>query len=618
MHLGSWYLGNHQASFTLWAPLLKQVALHVVSPEDQIIPMTRDERGYWHATAEVEPGTLYFYQYDGETDRPDPASYSQPQGVHKASEVIDHQSFQWTDNQWQGIPLEDMVIYELHVGTFTDEGTFDAIIDRLADLKELGINTIEIMPVAQFPGNRNWGYDGVFPYAVQNSYGGVQGLKRLVDACHREGFAVVLDVVYNHLGPEGNYLWCLGTYFTDRYKTPWGSAINYDDAFSDGVREYFVQNALYWFRHFHIDALRLDAVHAIYDFGAKHILQDIAEGTTQLSQEIGRPFYLIAESDLNDPRVIRSPEQGGYGVDAQWSDDFHHILHTLLTGEKHGYYEDFGSFNQLVKVYRDSFVYDWSYSPFRKRYHGNSAVDCAPKQFVVCSQNHDQVGNRMLGDRFSTLLSFEAQKLAAAAVLLSPYVPMLFMGEEYGEPNPFLYFVSHSDPGLVDAVRNGRKEEFAAFHAEGEAPDPQSEETFQRSKLQWNKRHEGNHQKLWQFYQALLNLRKTIPALAHANLDRNSFDVSGLEDEKLLRLRRWQGNSQVLCLMNFNQQPVQLRMALPPGTWKKSLDSVDTQWGGTGATLPDVIPTERSATVPQQQLDIPPHSVVVYISEDKA
>lgn len=616
MHLGSWYLGNHQASFTLWAPLLKQAALHLVSPEDKIIPMTRDERGYWHTTAEVEPGTLYFYQHDGETDRPDPASYSQPQGVHKASEVVDHQAFQWTDNQWQGIPLEDMVIYELHVGTFTDEGTFDAIIDRLADLKELGINTLEIMPVAQFPGDRNWGYDGVFPYAVQNSYGGVQGLKRLVDACHREGFAVVLDVVYNHLGPEGNYLWCLGTYFTDRYKTPWGSAINYDDAFSDGVREYFVQNALYWFRHFHIDALRLDAVHAIYDFGAKHILQDIAEGTAQLSQEIGRPFYLIAESDLNDPRVIRSPEKGGYGIDAQWSDDFHHILHTLLTGERHGYYEDFGSFSQLVKVYRDSFVYDWSYSPFRKRYHGNSAVDCAPKQFVVCSQNHDQVGNRMLGDRFSTLISFEAQKLAAAAVLLSPYVPMLFMGEEYGEPNPFLYFVSHGDPGLVEAVRNGRKEEFAAFHADGEAPDPQAEETFQQSKLQWNKRHEGNHQKLWQFYQALLNLRKTVPALARAHLDRNTFDVSGLDEEKILRLRRWQGNNQVLCLMNFNQQPVQIRMALPPGTWKKSLDSADTQWGGSGATLPDVIPTERNTTVPQQQLNIPPHSVVVYISED--
>ncbi|PSB19565.1 malto-oligosyltrehalose trehalohydrolase [filamentous cyanobacterium CCP1] len=615
MQLGSWYLGNGQASFTLWAPLLKQAALHIVAPEEKLIPMKQDDRGYWHVTTAATPGTRYYFQHNGADDRPDPASYSQPDGVHEASELVEQDTFQWTDESWQGVPLEEMVIYELHVGTFTPKGTFEAMIDRLPDLKELGVNTIEIMPVAQFPGDRNWGYDGVFPFAVQNSYGGVEGLKKLVDACHKEGFAVVLDVVYNHLGPEGNYLWCLGTYFTDKYKTPWGSAINYDDAYSDGVREYFVQNVLYWFRYFHIDALRLDAVHAIYDFGAKHILQEIADATAQLSQQIGRKFYLIAESDLNDPRIIRSPEKGGYGMDAQWSDDFHHILHTLLTGEAHGYYEDYGKFHQFARIYEKGYIYAWDYSKFRKRYHGADPSDCPPKQFVVCSQNHDQVGNRMLGDRFSTLISFEAQKLAAVTILLSPYVPMLFMGEEYGEPNPFLYFVSHSDPGLVESVRKGRKEEFAAFHAEGEAPDPQSEATFQQSKLQWDKRHEGKHQTLWQFYQTLLKLRQEVPALTRAGADRTSYEVSGLDEEKVLRLRRWQGNKQVLCLMNFNQQPVQLTMTLPPGTWKKSLDSADTRWGGSGSTLPDVIPTDRSSTVPQQSLSFSPQSAVVYISE---
>lgn len=612
MQLGSWYLGNGQTSFVVWAPLKEQVDLHLIEPEDKLIPMQRDEQGYWQTTVAANPGTLYYYRYNGEPDFPDPASYSQPQGVHKVSEVVDQTAFNWTDRQWQGIPLAEMVIYELHVGTFTPEGTFEAIIPRLPDLLELGINAIEIMPVAQFPGDRNWGYDGVFPFAVQNSYGGVEGLKVLVDACHAVGIAVILDVVYNHLGPEGNYLWGLGTYFTDHYKTPWGSAINYDSAYSDGVREYFVENVLYWFRYFHIDALRLDAIHAIYDFGAKHVLQEMAEATAELGEQVGRKFYLIAESDLDDPRIIRSQDKGGYGIDAQWNDDFHHVLHTTLTGETHGYYEDFTDFKQLITAYQENFVYAWTYSRFRRRFFGNSAVDCAPNQFVIFSQNHDQVGNRMLGDRLCHMISFEAQKLAAAAVLLAPSIPMLFMGEEYGEPNPFLYFVSHSDPALVEGVRKGRKEEFAAFHDQGEAPDPQAEETFLKSKLQWQKRQEGQHQILWQFYKALLDLRKTHPAIAQASPDRKCFEATGLEQEKLIRLRRWQGNDQLLCFMNFNKETVQATMTLPPGTWKKSLDSTDTMWGGKGSALPDVLPIDRESIVPQQLLIMQPHSVVVY------
>lgn len=522
---------------------------------------------------------------------------------------MDHR-FEWTDQQWQGIPLAQMAIYELHVGTFTPEGTFEAVIPRLPELKELGVNAIEIMPVAQFPGERNWGYDGVFPYAVQHSYGSVAGLKKLVDACHREGLSVVLDVVYNHLGPEGNYLWGLGTYFTDKYKTPWGSAVNYDSAHSDGVREYFVQNVLYWLEYFHVDALRLDAIHAIYDFGAKHVLQEMAEVTKAFSQQQGREYYLIAESDLNDTRVIRSPELGGYGMDAQWNDDFHHVMHVLLTGEKQGYYEDYDGIHQLAKAYRESFVYTWEYSPHRQRCYGSKAIDHPPSQFVVFVQNHDQVGNRMKGDRYSHLLSFEAQKLAAAATLLSPSIPMLFMGEEYGETAPFLYFISHGDPQLVEAVRAGRKQEFAEFYAVGEPDDPQSDATFNKSKLNWELRHQEPHRSLWQFYQKLLRLRAEHPALQ--NPSRQTIEVAVLEPENVLKIRRWNQTHQVLCLLNISPEAAQFKITLPPGTWKKLLDSTEATWGGAGSDLPEILPTERSATVSQQTIQMKPHSVAIF------
>ncbi|MDM9385678.1 malto-oligosyltrehalose trehalohydrolase [Chlorogloeopsis sp. ULAP01] len=608
MHIGSQYLGDRTCNFTLWAPLVGEVAVHLVAPEEKFIPLKKDERGYWHGTvSNIDPNTLYFYQLEGLTDRADPASHSQPQGVHGPSQVIDHNAFKWNDDQWQGIPLEQMVIYELHVGTFTQEGSFEAVIPRISELLELGVNAIEIMPVAQFPGERNWGYDGTFPYAVQDSYGGVNGLKQLVNVCHQQGMAVILDVVYNHLGPEGNYLWGFGTYFTDHYKTPWGSAINFDTAYSDGVRYYFVQNVLYWLENFHLDALRLDAIHAIYDFGAQHILAEMADAVAQLSQQQERKRYLIAESDLNDTRIIRPQTVGGYGIDAQWSDDFHHALHTVVTGENIGYYQDFGSLEQLAKAYRHAFVYTWDYSPHRRRYHGNDTSGCLASQFVVCSQNHDQVGNRMLGDRLSSLISFEALKLTAAAVLLSPYVPMLFMGEEYGETAPFLYFVSHSDPNIIKGVREGRKAEFSAFFdASGqEPPDPQAVETLERSCLNWQMRHEGKNRALWLFYQKLFQLRREIPALT--NLDRNNLEALVIEPEKVLSLRRWCENSQVMCWFNFSQEVVKITANLPSGIWEKTLDSAEPTWGGSGSQLPEQISTEE-----QQTLVLNPESVIVY------
>lgn len=607
MRLGAHYLGNGRCEFSLWAPFLRGVAVKIVSPEEHIIPMERYKNGYWRVAVDrIFSGTLYFYRLEENLDRPDPASNFQPESVHGPSQVIDHSAFQWKDENWSGIPLEKMIIYELHVGTFTPEGGFEAIVPRLDDLCDLGINAINIMPVAQFPGERNWGYDGVYPFAVQKSYGGPEGLKRLVNACHKHGMAVILDVVYNHLGPEGNYLADFGPYFTNKYQTPWGSAINFDDAYSDHVRNFFIENALFWFRHYHIDALRLDAIHAIYDMSTKPFLQEIAEKVEGFSNEHGRKFYLIAESNLNDVRVIRPKESGGYGLNAQWCDDFHHSLHTLLTGEKTGYYVDFGKIEHLVKAFKEGFVYSWQYSEYRKRYHGSSSKDRPAHQFVVFSQNHDQVGNRMLGERLSKLLSFEALKLAAGAVLLSPYIPLLFMGEEYGEESPFLYFVSHSDPDLIAAVREGRKKEFRAFQWQGEPPDPQSPVIFFQSKLKWKKRTKEKHKVLLEFYRRLIQLRREIPALA--NLDKNSLEVPGMEEEKLVLLRRWYNKSQIFCIINFNKKDMAFRISLPKGRWKKIFDSSEEIWNGPGSSVP-----KRIEQV--QELSIRPLSFALYQME---
>lgn len=596
MKIGAHYLSDGRCEFSVWAPNLEAVAVQIVSPQEQLLPMQKDEWGYWKTTVpSVEPGTLYFYQLNGD-NRPDPASHFQPKDVHEASSVVDHSQMQWSDANWSGIPLEEMIIYELHVGTFTPEGTFEAIIPRLQDLKELGVNAIEIMPVAQFPGDRNWGYDGVYPFAVQNSYGGPAGLKKLIDAAHQQGISVILDVVYNHFGPEGNYTSQFAPYMTETYKTPWGMAMNFDDARSDGVRNYFFENALYWFQNYHFDALRLDAIHAIYDLGAKHFLQELAEKVAALSKSVGRKLYLIAESDLNDVRVIREPELGGHGMDAQWSDDFHHSLHTLLTGEQIGYYQDFGKCGQLAKAYKESFIYSWEYAPHRQRFHGSDASDRPGHQFVICTQNHDQVGNRMLGERLSTLVSFEALKLAAGALLLSPNVPLLFMGEEYGEEAPFLYFVSHTDPDLVKAVREGRKKEFAAFHLEGEYKDPESHDTFHESQLKWNWQ-EGKHKALRELYQHLIQLRQSIPALK--NLGKKNLEASAIEEDKLLFLHRWNDESQIFCIMNFNDKNVNFNPTLPNGNWQKILDTSESKWMGSGSTMPDKL-TPEQLTIPSQ------------------
>jgi maltooligosyltrehalose trehalohydrolase len=553
---GVTFLGDGTASIVLWAPAAETAV--IVLNDNERLPLNKVEKGYWRlATNKIKPLDTYKFLLNGIKELPDPASRSQPDGVHGPSQAIDLLSHKWNATEWQTPPLTDYIIYELHTGTFSPEGTFAGIVTKLNYLKELGITAIEIMPVAQFPGRSNWGYDGVFPYAVQNSYGGAEKLMKLVDACHHHGLAVILDVVYNHVGPEGNYFKEFGPYFTEKYKTPWGEAINFDDAGCDEVRSYFVQNVLMWFRDFRIDALRLDAVHAIKDFSPKHILQEIREAVDTLMVRTGRTHYLIIEFDLNDRRFIDPVNKGGYGMDAQWIDEFHHALRVTAGGERNGYYSDFEGIKHLAKSYRDAYVYDGIYSEERQKTFGTK-TDNRGSQFVVFSQNHDHVGNRMLGERSSVLFSIEMQKLMVAAVLVSPYLPMLFMGEEYSEQNPFLYFVSHGDAELIEAVRKGRRDEFKAFHAQGEAPDPQAPETFERSKLNWESRDNPQQKRMLQYYKKLIHLRKTLPALR--NLNRDNLSVAYNEQQQTLQLHRWEGDNQVYCFMNFSkeQQPFKL------------------------------------------------------------
>ncbi|HET9487957.1 MAG TPA: malto-oligosyltrehalose trehalohydrolase [Chryseosolibacter sp.] len=565
-----------KCSFTVWAPFRKQVEIvleagggrHMLSPVDQ---------GYWTTNLyDIQPGAGYFFLLDGEKKLPDPASRAQLSGVHGASTIIP-ENFEWSDHEWKGRTLGEMVIYELHVGTFSASHDFDGVIARLPYLHSLGINALELMPVAQFPGERNWGYDGVFPFAVQSSYGGAEGLKKLVNKAHLAGIAVILDVVYNHQGPEGNYLADYGPYFTDKYRTGWGQAMNFDDAWCDGVRHYYWQNALMWLDEFHIDGLRLDAVHAIWDFSARHFIEELATKVKQLEKTSGRRKVLIAEFDLNNPRYISPAEKGGYALDGQWVDEFHHAVHSLITGETDGYYEDFGEASHLAKSLKDGYVYTGQFSRHRKKHFGKDPLGINYDQFVVFVQNHDQVGNRMLGDRLSTMLSRDGLKLIAATCLLSPFVPMLFMGEEYGEKNPFQYFISHTDEKLVDLVRKGRKQEFSYFQWQGDVPDPQAEDTFEKCVLSWDIEKKPEAQLLFSFYQYLINFRKSRPAMQGRT--RDTLNVLSFDQRLICFERKFQGDH-LLILLNFNKQTVSY--ALPSGRYKpkKIFDSDSTQWGG--------------------------------------
>jgi maltooligosyltrehalose trehalohydrolase len=466
--------------FRVWAPNARQVVLRLLGHGD--FPMHREGDGTFTLTTDARAGDRYFYVVDNYQPVPDPVSRLLPEGVHGPTEIVDPNASQWSDVSWRGVELDDYIIYELHVGTFTPEGTFDGVIKQLEYLKKVGISVIEIMPVAAFPATRNWGYDGVSLYAVQASYGGPQGLKRLVDAAHAAGLGLMLDVVYNHLGPEGNYLRLYGPYFTDRHKTPWGDAINYDQPNCEGVRRYVVDNALYWAREYHVDGLRLDAVQTIKDDSRVHILAEIQDNVQRLAQGLGRRVCVIAETDENDPRFVCPRAQGGYALDAVWSDDFHHAVHTVLTGEQQGYYQDFGRKQQIVSALNEGFVFQGEPFNFWNAPRGAPPEGVPLPAHVICTQNHDQVGNRAKGERLDALVPRGAVKLATALLLLAAETPLLFMGQEYGETAPFQFFSDYGDPQLQKAVSEGRRREFKDFKWD-EVPDPQDRQTFERSKL---------------------------------------------------------------------------------------------------------------------------------------
>ncbi len=542
-------------TFRVWAPLPRKVEVQV---GNKVFPMRAGADGWWTAETPAGPGNDYGFVLDGAGPFPDPRSPWQPHGVHGLSRLVDDGAFPWTDAGWQPPPLPAAVIYELHVGTFTPAGTFEAAIERLGHLAALGVTHVELMPVNEFPGDRGWGYDGVDLFAPHHVYGGPRGLKRLVDACHAQGLAVLLDVVYNHLGPAGNYLGRFAPYFTTRYCALWGPALNFDGPDSGEVRRFFCDNARMWLRDYHLDGLRLDAVHAMFDTSAEPFLEQLGAQVKQLEAQLGRRLVVIAESDANDPRLLWPRERGGLGLDAQWSDDFHHALHAVLTGERNGYYADFGTLAQLAKALRQAFVLDGGYSVYRRRRHGRAPAGLSGNRFLAYLQNHDQIGNRAQGERSGKLMSLGRLKAGAALVLTSPFVPMLFQGEEWGAGTPFLYFTDHREPELARAVRDGRRREFAAsgWRPE-EIPDPQARPTFERSKLDWSEMSESPQRELLAWHRQLIRLRRAEPSLTDGRLDL----VRAQYDEQARWLTVERGPITTAC----NFAPAPQRVALRAG-----------------------------------------------------
>ena len=546
-HVGIRFEGE-TCQISVWAPIAKIVICRLCDNNLEI-PLRPLKYGYWYAESTlITPGDRYKISVDG-NDFPDPASLSQPEGVHGPSEAIDLR-FNWTDQSYKPPKNSEFVIYEIHVGTFTSSRDFDGVIKKIPHLKDLGITAIEIMPVAQFPGGRNWGYDGVFPFAVQHSYGGASEFQRLVNAFHAVNIAVILDVVYNHIGPEGNYFSNYGPYFTNKYHTPWGDALNYDDRFCHGQRDLVLNNVRMWFEDFHIDALRLDAVHAIKDFGAVHILQEIRKETDQIIINSGKNRFLFIECDLNDRRFLDPLTKNGYDMDAQWLDEFHHALRVSVGEPKKGYYEEFNGLNDLAKAYEKAYVFDGNYSSHREKFFGTDSFGLEGNRFIVFCQNHDQIGNRMLGDRAVKIYSSEIARLMAFAVFMSPYLPLLFMGEEWGTEKPFPYFISHSDPELVQLVREGRKKEFEDFITNSDVPDPQSESIFREAILDWDELNSEPYRQRLLYYKSLIALRKTNSLLK--DVQRDELKVKCIEDKKVLLLQVKKKEKSIVVIMNFS------------------------------------------------------------------
>ena len=567
--------------FSVWAPNAKSVDLVF---GEQRFALESLAHGYWQIDAAADTRQGYRYSIDGAAPVPDPRSRWQPEGVHGASHVIAAEVLEAQprgSGEFRPVPLGEAIIYELHVGTFTPEGTYAAAQDKLAYLSALGVTHVELMPLATFPGRRGWGYDGVDLFAPFPAYGTPSQLAAFVRACHSQGLAVLLDVVYNHLGPDGNYLAQFGPYFTDHYKTGWGAAINYDGPQSDEVRRFVIDNALMWLRNYGFDGLRLDAVHAIFSFEAVHVLEELSIAVKALGKELGRPLLLIAESDLNDPRLIRPPSRGGYGLDAHWEDDFHHAIHRYFTGETEGYYADFHGLQDVATSLRDGYVYQGKYSVHRGRRHGRPPLGVEPQQLVVSAQNHDQIGNRAQGERLSMMLSVPQLKAVAALTLLAPFVPLLFQGEEWGAQTPFLYFTDHEDPDLGRRVAEGRSREFSAFRWQGAVPDPQEAGTFERSKLNWSELSAPRHAELLEWYRKLIGIRRDKVVLPRESSADSAKAVTNFDAEA-----GWLTfvHNDVLAVFNFADQAQ--TVPRPGGEWRLVLSSESTEAQASDAMSP--------------------------------
>ncbi|HEY4269775.1 MAG TPA: malto-oligosyltrehalose trehalohydrolase [Galbitalea sp.] len=572
----------------IWAPSARSVALRTTAGD---IQLRRSDDGYWHAAEGLPPGTDYSVVVDGGREFPDPRSLRQPHGVHSASRVFDPAAFEWSDASWTGRQLAGGIIYELHVGTFTPEGTLDAAAGRLDHLVDLGVDFVELLPVNGFNGTHNWGYDGVLWYTVHEGYGGPESYQRFVDACHARGIAVLQDVVYNHLGPSGNYLPEFGPYLTDESANTWGASLNLAEP---AVRRYILDNAALWLREYHVDGLRLDAVHALVDTSSKHILQELAEETDALSAHLGRPLTLIAESDLNDPKLIMPREARGYGLTGQWSDDYHHALHVALTGETDGYYADFVSLAALAKTATRGFFHDGTYSSFRGRDHGHPIDPEVPTwRLVTYSQDHDQIGNRAVGDRLAATLDYGQLAIAAVLTLAGPYTPMLFMGEEWGASTPWQFFTSHPEEELGRATAEGRIAEFERMGWDPDVvPDPQAPSTFHASKLDWSEAGDGDHARLLQLYRALALLRRDVPELSDPRFSH--LDASFDDAERWLRLDR----GRVSILVNFADAPRDVPVAGPAAA-------------AAAAGTVILFATDGDVTLSSAHVALPPHSAAI-------
>jgi maltooligosyltrehalose trehalohydrolase len=604
MDVGANYDYKGACKFSVWAPKHDRVNLTLMD-ENQQFEMVKIEKGYWGLTVSgLKPGQKYMYKLSNQEQRPDPASRFQPDGVFGSSAIIDHEAFTWTDNDWDGMDLKDLIFYEIHVGSFTQKGTFKSIIERIKDLADFGVNAVELMPVSQFSGDRNWGYDGVFPFAVQNTYGTPDELKMLVNECHLHGIALFIDFVYNHLGPEGNWLNDYAPYFSIDRATRWGPTINLDGPLSEGVRNYFLENTLYWLRNYHLDGIRLDSILSMHDNSKKHFFQELNEEVETFASQVGKKIYVIAETGFNEPKVLTPIDQGGYGFDAQWLDDFQHALFSLLTGEKEGYYRHYGQLDDLMHVLTDAYCFVGMNNNFRRRRKEESFRWIAAYRFVVFSQNHDQIGNRLLGERLITLAGFEAAKLAAGIMMLSPYVPLLFMGEEHGETAPFLFFTDFLSQELRENILEGRRREFSEFKWKGEIPDPQSLETFEKSKVNWQKRNQGKNAQILAYYRNLLRLRKSIFCSdANRGINLSSFK------SQLLFIHK--NEVKALVIANFSSQLQRFKfLSEDHQVCKKILDSADSSWGGPGSSMPNV-------AVSGTENDIQGFSLCVYLAEEK-